>query len=128
VRHWRVYPARPFHWNGWAICWQRHGKLSLRAIAVTIATPTARPLLEMRDVTYRYPHRGLNAVNHASVAIAERDCVLVQGSSGSGKSTWGSLASGFRMPASGLLFLRGIDRKTLGGREWRRRGLNAAVS
>jgi ATP-binding cassette, subfamily B, bacterial len=91
------------------------------AIAVTIASPTTRPLLEMRDVTYRYPRRGLNAVKHASVSIAERDCVLLQGASGSGKSTWGSLASGFRVPESGLLFLRGIDRKTLGGREWRRR-------
>jgi ABC-type bacteriocin/lantibiotic exporter with double-glycine peptidase domain len=79
----------------------------------------------MRDVSYRYPGRVSNAVTHATVAIAERDRVLVQGASGSGKSTWGSLASGFRVPESGLLFLRGIDRKTLGGREWRRRVVSA---
>jgi len=95
------------------------------AIAVAMASPTSRPLLAMRDVSYRYPGRVSNAVTHATVAIAERDRVLVQGASGSGKSTWGSLASGFRVPESGLLFLRGIDRKTLGGREWRRRVVSA---
>jgi ATP-binding cassette, subfamily B, bacterial len=95
------------------------------AIAVAMASPSSRPLLAMRDVSYRYPGRVSNAVTHATVAIAERDRVLVQGASGSGKSTWGSLASGFRVPESGLLFLRGIDRKTLGGREWRRRVVSA---
>jgi ATP-binding cassette, subfamily B, bacterial len=95
------------------------------AIAVAMANPTPRPVLEMRDVTYRYPERASNAVKHSTVAIAERDCVLVQGKSGSGKSTWASLASGFRVPESGLLFLRGIDRKTVGGREWRRRVVSA---
>jgi ATP-binding cassette subfamily B protein len=95
------------------------------AIAVAIGSPTARPLLEMRDVTYRYPRRTSDAVKHSTVAIGERDRVLVQGSSGSGKSTWGSLASGFRLPESGLLFLRGFDRKTLGGREWRKRVVSA---
>jgi ATP-binding cassette subfamily B protein len=95
------------------------------AIAVAMASPSSRPLLVMHDVSYRYPKRVANAVTHATVSIAERDRVLVQGASGSGKSTWGSLASGFRVPESGLLFLRGIDRKTLGGREWRRRVVSA---
>jgi ATP-binding cassette, subfamily B, bacterial len=95
------------------------------AIAVAMASPSSRPLLEMCDVSYRYPGRVSNALTHASVAIAERDRVLVQGASGSGKSTWGSIASGFRVPESGLLFLRGIDRKTLGGRDWRRRVVSA---
>jgi ATP-binding cassette subfamily B protein len=95
------------------------------AIAVAMASPSSRPLLAMCDVSYHYPGRVSNALTHASVAIAERDLVLVQGASGSGKSTWGSIASGFRVPESGLLFLRGIDRKTLGGREWRRRVVSA---
>ncbi|HEX5228808.1 MAG TPA: ABC transporter ATP-binding protein [Bryobacteraceae bacterium] len=95
------------------------------AIAVAMASPSSRPLLAMRDVSYRYPERAASAVSHATVAIAERDRVLMQGASGSGKSTWGSLASGFRVPESGLLFLRGIDRKTIGGREWRRRVASA---
>jgi ATP-binding cassette subfamily B protein len=95
------------------------------AIAVAMASSSSRPLLAMRDVSYHYPGRVSNAVTHATLAIAERDRVLVQGASGSGKSTWGSLASGFRVPESGLLFLRGIDRKTLGSREWRRRVASA---
>ena len=91
------------------------------AIAVTIANPSTRPLLEMREVTYRYPRRGVDVVQRSSVQIADGDYVLLAGSSGSGKSTWCGLASGIRVPDSGLLFLKGIDRKTLGAREWRRR-------
>jgi len=99
------------------------------AIAVSLAAPaphaSARPLLAMRDVSYRYPQRASDAVARATIAIGQRDCVLVEGASGSGKSTWASVLSGFRTPQSGLLFLRGIDRKTLGGREWRRRVASA---
>jgi ATP-binding cassette, subfamily B, bacterial len=95
------------------------------AIAVAMSAPTARPLIAMHDVAYCYPGRTTNALAQASVSIAERECVLVEGPSGSGKSTWASLASGFRVPESGLMFLRGIDRKTLGAREWRRRVASA---
>jgi ATP-binding cassette subfamily B protein len=91
------------------------------AIAVAAAGPSTSRLLEMRDVTFRYPRRAADALQHAFVKIEEGDRVLLQGSSGSGKSTWVALASGLRLPDSGLLFLRGIDRKTLGDRDWRRR-------
>lgn len=91
------------------------------AIAVAATAVSSGRLLEMRGVTYRYPRRASDAIRHNSVEIGERERVLLQGSSGSGKSTWVALASGIRAPDSGLLFLRGIDRKTLGGRGWRRR-------
>lgn len=91
------------------------------AIAVAATAASSGRLLEMRGVSYRYPRRASDAIRHNSVEIGERQHVLLQGSSGSGKSTWVALASGIRVPDSGLLFLRGIDRKTLGGRGWRRR-------
>ncbi len=95
------------------------------AIAVAVAHSPGRPVMAMRDVSYRYAGRASNAVERATLSIGERDCVLLQGASGSGKSTWAALASGFRVPQGGLLFLRGIDRKTIGGREWRRRVASA---
>lgn len=77
-------------------------------------------LLEMRHVSYRYAGRAADAVRQASVRIANGDRVLLEGPPGSGKSTWVALAGGIRQPDSGLLLLRGIDRKTLGDRNWRR--------
>ena len=70
------------------------------AIAVAMASPSSRPLLAMRDVSYRYPGRSASAVTHATVAIEERDRVLVQGASGSGKSTWG--VAGERISSAGI--------------------------
>jgi len=90
------------------------------AIAVSLHDPTASRLLEMRDVTYRYPQRAADAVRHSFLEIEQGDRVLLQGPSGGGKSTWVALAAGVRDPDSGLVFLRGVDRKSLGGRQWRR--------
>jgi ATP-binding cassette, subfamily B, bacterial len=91
------------------------------AIAVAADSSSAVHLLEMRDVNFRYPHRAADAIKSSFVELNTGDRVLLRGHSGSGKSTWVALASGIRLPDSGLLFLGGIDRKTLGGRDWRRR-------
>jgi len=90
------------------------------ALAAT-ASEEQDALLEMRNVTFRYPQRAVDAVKNSSVKFGPNDRVLLQGASGSGKSTWVALASGIRLPDSGLLFLGGIDRKTLGERDWRKR-------
>jgi ATP-binding cassette, subfamily B, bacterial len=95
------------------------------AIAVSMHRPAEGCLLEMRDVAFRYPQRAADAVKHNFLEIEEGDRILLQGHSGSGKSTWVALAGGIREPDSGLLFLRGVDRKTLGSRAWRRRVVTA---
>jgi ABC-type multidrug transport system fused ATPase/permease subunit len=56
-----------------------------------------------------------------SLRIAVGDQVLLEGPSGGGKSTLGSLLSGLRAPESGLLLLHGLDRRAMGARAWRRR-------
>jgi ATP-binding cassette subfamily B protein len=86
----------------------------------TAITPTRR-LLEMRDIGFRYPRRAAAALRHVSYTINSGDRVLLEGRSGSGKSTWVGVATGLRAPDSGLLFLKGIDRHTTGDREWRKR-------
>jgi ATP-binding cassette, subfamily B, bacterial len=91
------------------------------AVSVAAIVPPLGPLAEIRDVTFRYPNRAADAVKHSSLKINPGERLLLQGGSGSGKSTWVALTSGVRLPNSGLLFLKGVDRKTLGDRNWRKR-------
>ncbi len=90
------------------------------ALAVACAMETGNSALEMREACYRYPQRTLDALHRASVRIQKNDHVLIRGVSGSGKSTWVATAAGLRAPSSGLLFVNGIDRNTLGERYWRK--------
>lgn len=45
------------------------------------------PLIELHNVTFRYPHSNCPVLNQVNLSIQEGDFVLVIGSSGSGKST-----------------------------------------
>src|SRR6185503_5841710 len=57
--------------------------------------------------------------------IQRGDRLLLQGSSGGGKSTLVSLLTGVRAPESGLLLLDGLDYQTLGAEGWRQRVASA---
>jgi ATP-binding cassette subfamily B protein len=78
-------------------------------------------LLEARDLTFRYPDRGEPVVRGVDLRISGGDRLLLEGSSGGGKSTLASLLAGSRVLDSGLLLLDGLDRPTLGAAGWRRR-------
>jgi len=91
------------------------------AIIMSAHESSTGSLLEMRDVNFRYPRRSTDALKGGVLKIDRGDRLLLRGQSGSGKSTWVALASGTRLPDSGLLFLGGVDGKTLGERAWRRR-------
>jgi ATP-binding cassette, subfamily B, bacterial len=91
------------------------------AVTVAAASSESEKLLEVRDVSYRYPKRAAEAFRNGFLQVQSGDHVLLQGESGSGKSTFVALASGIRAPDSGLFFLKGIDRNTMGARNWRKR-------
>jgi ABC-type multidrug transport system fused ATPase/permease subunit len=78
-------------------------------------------LLEARALTFRYGAAGPQVIADCALDLAPGDRVLLEGPSGGGKSTLASLLSGLRTPSSGVLLLRGLDRKTVGEAEWRRR-------
>ena len=80
-----------------------------------------QPLLEARELTFRYPDRARAVLESCELEIAAGDRLLVEGPSGSGKSTLASLVAGLRKPSSGLLLLDGFDRGSLGANGWRRR-------
>ncbi|APR85662.1 Transport ATP-binding protein CydC [Minicystis rosea] len=77
-------------------------------------------LLEAHELTFRYSERGRQILRGATLRIAPGDRLLLEGGSGGGKSTFGSILAGLRVPEEGLLLIGGLDRRTLGGAGFRR--------
>ncbi len=78
-------------------------------------------MIEAQDLSFRYRAQGEPVLKGCSLRIQHGDKILLQGASGGGKSTLGSVLSGLRVADSGLLTVYGLDRKTLGSEGWRRR-------
>ncbi len=55
------------------------------------------------DVSFTYPHTGIQAINQFSLTIKEKDKVLVLGKTGSGKSTLAQLLLRFYDPGKGII-------------------------
>lgn len=87
--------------------------------------PEGGAIIEAHDLTFRYRERGEPALRGCSLRIEVGDKLLLEGSSGGGKSTLASLLTGLRKPESGLLLAGGLDYQTLGARGWRRRVVSA---
>jgi len=81
--------------------------------------------IEMHDLTFRYGERTRAILANCSLEIRAGDRVLVEGSSGGGKSTLAALLTGMREAESGLVLAGGLDRKTVGSTGWRRRVVSA---
>ena len=84
-------------------------------------TDAARTALEARNVTFRYTKGGEPVLRRCSLALQTGDKVLLQGSSGRGKSTLVSVLAGLQSPEAGMVLHYGLDRNTLGALAWRRR-------
>ncbi len=82
--------------------------------------PDPATVLEARELTYRHQGRADPTLTGCELTIERGASVLLTGESGSGKSTLAAVLCGMRLPASGVLLLRGLDLKTLGERGWRR--------
>lgn len=76
-------------------------------------------LIDASSVVFRYRDDGEPVLKGADLRIERGQRVLLEGSSGGGKSTLASLLVGLREPNSGLLLLNGLDRRTL-GESWHR--------
>ena len=84
--------------------------------------PTA---IEAADVTFRYRRTGELVLRGCSLQIKHGDRILLEGTSGGGKSTFASLLAGLRTPESGLLLAGGLDLASIGEESWRRRVVSA---
>ena len=128
--------AGVWHLAGAAIAWEQVAPLFAAAarpemggslaFALTPVSEADRcngapALLEAHELVFRYRDRGAPVLQGCNLQIHAGDRLLLEGPSGGGKSTLASLLSGLRVPESGLLLLRGLDRQTLGAEGWRRR-------
>ena len=117
--------------SGAAIAWQQARPLfdaaAHRPSASAIAddaprrhAPTAA-VLDVRDVSYRYPGRPAPVLHGCTLRAVAGERLLLQGRSGGGKSTFASIVAGLRAPNAGLVLVDGLDRRTVGAHGWRRR-------
>jgi ATP-binding cassette, subfamily B, bacterial len=88
-------------------------------------TANGQPILDARDLSFRYHERSEPILRVCSLQIGVGDRILLEGPSGGGKSTLASLLMGLRLPQSGLLLFQGLDWQTLGAEGWRRRVVGA---
>jgi len=109
---------------GAAISWKQVAALfhaAERAEPVgTASASTSRDVIRVQDIQFRYHQGGEPVLHGASFQISKGDWILLEGSSGGGKSTLASLLAGSREPETGILLAGGLDRRTLGASEWRR--------
>jgi ATP-binding cassette subfamily B protein len=127
-RAWKRLAAGAWQLAGAATAWQRTSVLFNAAArpdlpgslhAPEASTPT--PVVEARDLSFRYSDRAQPVLRGANLRIAVGDRVVLEGASGGGKSTLVSILAGVREPSSGRVLIHGLDRKTVGAAEWTRR-------
>src|SRR5262249_23281428 len=120
---------------GAVLAWRQVAPLLAAATRLQAVTPPAyaipleepltdgrdAPLLEAHALVFRHRGRGTPVLQECGLQMRTGDRLLLEGSSGGGKSTLASLLTGLRQPESGLLLLGGLDLPTLGTAGWRRR-------
>jgi ATP-binding cassette subfamily B protein len=79
----------------------------------------ASPLIEAHGLSFAYSPGGRAVVSGIDLTLQQGERVLLEGSSGGGKSTLAALLTGLHAPDAGLLLLNGLDRHTLGD-NWQR--------
>jgi ATP-binding cassette, subfamily B, bacterial len=127
-RAWRRLSAGAWQLAGAGVAWQRTSVLfnaaARQELSGSLNAPEpgpASPVIEARDLTFRYSDRTQPVLREANLRINAGDRVVLEGASGGGKSTLVSLLAGVREPNSGRVLSHGLDRKTLGAPEWTRR-------
>lgn len=75
-----------------------------------------RVLIELQNVSYRYPGTPRQALQNVTLRIDEGEWVTVVGGNGSGKTTLAWVLSGLLSPQQGIYLLRGekVTEETLG--------------
>ena len=127
-RAWKRLAAGAWQLAGAAVAWQRTSVLFDAAerpdFPGSLNRPEsakASPVVEARDLSFRYNDRAQPVLREANLRIGADDRVVLEGASGGGKSTLVSILAGVREPSSGSVLIHGLDRKILGAAEWRRR-------
>lgn len=78
----------------------------------TPTVPAAPYDLEMRDLSFSYPHMGAYVLDHASLTVRQGEKLAIIGPSGAGKSSLVSLLFNFWSVQSGSIVFGGVDVST----------------
>jgi ATP-binding cassette, subfamily B, bacterial len=89
-------------------------------VIATEDTSGSATVVELRGVSFTYPHRTKAVLDDACLAIRTGERVLIEGASGGGKTTVAALLTGIRAPDAGLVLVRGVDQHTIREHELRR--------
>lgn len=93
--------------------------LSTSQIAGIGKHQAASKLIDASSIVFRYRPEGDPVLCGVNLTIYKGERILLEGSSGGGKSTLAALLVGLRNPDSGLMLLNGLDSHTLGD-NWHR--------
>lgn len=76
-----------------------------------------------QDLVFRHSNQESALLRGIDLCVRRGERILLEGTSGGGKSTLANIITGLRVPDSGLLLLNGLDRYTLRD-AWRRQAVN----
>lgn len=79
------------------------------------------PVVEFRDVSFRYRGAQRDAIEHVNLVLGAGECVALVGSTGAGKSTVMKLIPRLYEPTGGQILIDGIDLRSIPVQTWRRR-------
>lgn len=77
-------------------------------------------VLNARDIHFSHQGRHGSVLKGCSLQVQRGDRILLEGLSGSGKSTFAAILAGHRSASGGFVLAGGLDRHTLGDAAWRR--------
>ncbi|MBA2305680.1 MAG: ABC transporter ATP-binding protein [Acidobacteria bacterium] len=75
---------------------------------------TAHPIIEVRDVSYRYDPRRPPVLDRVNLTIAQGEFVAFIGPNGAGKTTLAKTFNGILTPTEGHVFLQGRESRAAG--------------
>jgi len=76
------------------------------------------PLIEFRNVTFKYPSRDTVILDNVTLTIKPGEKIALVGMNGAGKSTLVKLLARIYDPDTGAIFINGVDLRKLDTDEW----------
>ena len=104
------WPGKPLHLGKAKALIQEHGLARQREPEPHRTSPPSAGgpfILQMEDLTYRYPTHRIEALRGINLGIREGEFVALIGQNGSGKTTLAKHFNGLLKPSSGRMLLRG---------------------
>ena len=84
----------------------------------TSVLATKAPLIEVKDISFHYPHANKKVLQHVSLTIKPRQHIAIVGENGAGKSTLIKILTGLYQPTDGKILVDGMNLKDIDIASW----------